>query len=155
MTTSRFLPIANLIGCLLISGIIVAQWLKERGLDTRIESLNEQLVTTREQYEAEKTHTAALENDVAQLKQSIESMVKVRKETEEAMVRMTTERDAQAANLAAAATTNNQATQQQVKIWEKAIADRDAKIRDLNNTLTASRARLDEAIEKLKAAGAR
>ncbi|MEO5716599.1 MAG: hypothetical protein ABIT37_24180 [Luteolibacter sp.] len=152
MSLSRILPIANLVGCLLITGIIVAQWLKERGLDSKIHGLNQQLVATRDQYDAEKKHTAALESDVAQLKESIESTVKSRKETEDALAKLIAERDAQAA---ASATTLNQANQEQVKIWEKAIADRDGKIRDLSASLTATRARLDDAVENLKAAGAR
>ncbi len=155
MTTSRFLPIANLIGCLLITGIIVAQWLKERGLDSRIEGLNQQLVVSRDQYEGEKTRAAALERDVSQLKESVESTVKARKETEDAMAKMIADREALAAVAASSAANTNQAAQDQVKTWEKAIADRDVKIKDLNASLTASRERLDEAIAKLKAAGAR
>ena len=155
MTTSRFLPIANLIGCLLITGIIVAQWLKERGLDTRIDELNQQLVAAHDLYEGEKIHADALANDVSQLKESVESTVKARKETEEALFRITAERDAMAASANAAATTANQSSQEQVKIWQKAIADRDAKILELNSTLTATRERLNEAISKLKEAGAR
>lgn len=155
MTTSRFLPIANLIGCLLITGIIVAQWLKERGLDSRIEGLNQQLVVSRDQYEGEKTRAAALERDVSQLKESVESTVKARKETEDAMAKMIADREALAAVAASSAANTNQAAQDQVKTWEKAIADRDVKIKDLNASLTATRERLDEAITKLKAAGAR
>ena len=155
MTTSRFLPIANLIGCLLITGIIVAQWLKERGLDSRIEGLNQQLVASRDQYEGEKTRAAALERDVSQLKESVESTVKARKETEDAMAKMIADREALAAVAASSAANTNQAAQDQVKTWEKAIADRDVKIKDLNASLTATRERLDEAITKLKAAGAR
>ncbi len=152
MSLSRILPIANLVGCLLITGIIVAQWLKERGLDSKIQSLSQQLATTREQYDTEKKRTAALESDVAQLKESVESTVKARKESEDAMAKLIAERDAQNASTAEAA---SQANQEQVKIWEKAIADRDEKIRTLNESLTATRARLDEAVAKLKAAGAR
>lgn len=151
MTTSRFLPLLNLAGCLLITGIILAQWLKERGLDTRIEHLNKQLVSTREQYEAEKKRAAALDNDISQLKESVESTVKAHKETEDALAKLVAERDAQAATVATA----NQFSQEQVKVWEKAIADRDEKIHTLSSGLTATRARLDEAIAELKAAGAR
>ncbi len=151
MTASRFLPILNLVGCLLITGIILAQWLKERGLADRINTLDQQLVTSREQYELEKKRAANLENDVAQLKESIESTVKARQETDAAMAKMIAEHQAQVATVATA----NQSNQEQVKIWEKAIADRDEKIRTLNAGLTATRERLDEAIARLKEAGAR
>ena len=151
MTPSRFLPFLNLAGCLLITGIILAQWLKERGLDTRIKELNHQLVVTREDRDTEKKRATALENDVAQLKASIESTVQARKETEDAMAKLVADSQAQAATVASA----NQSNQEQVKIWEKAIADRDAKIRELNTSLTTTRERLDEAVAKLKEAGAR
>ena len=52
------------------------------------------------------------------------------------------------------ATTREQAAAK-IKAWEDAIAARDAKLQSLNADLTATRARLDEAIAKLKAAGAR
>ena len=148
MTTSRFLPFLNLAGCLLITGIILAQWIKERGLDARIEILNKQLVATREQYDLENKRAATLEHDITQLKESIESTVKARRETEDAMTKLVAERDAQTTALATA-------SQEQAKVWEKAIADRDEKIRTLNAGLTATRERLDEAVARLKAAGAR
>lgn len=152
MTASRFLPLLNLVGCLLITGIILAQWLKERGLADRIGTLDRQLVATRGQYELEKKRAAALEHDVSQLKESIESSLKARKETEGAMATMIAEQQARVATMA---TANQSNQQQQAEIWEKAIAGRDEKIRTLAAGLTATRARLDEAIAKLKAAGAR
>ena len=151
MTTSRFLPLLNLVGCLLISGLILAQWHKERGLDTRIKELNQQLVAAGEQHDAEMKRATALENDIAQLKESIESIVKTRTETEDAMAKLVAESQARATTVA----TTNQSNLEQAKIWEQAIADRDAKIRELNSSLTATRERLNEAIAKLKEAGAR
>ena len=151
MTSSRFLPLLNLAGCLLITGIILAQWLKERGLDSRIKELNHQLAVTREERDIERKRATALENDVAQLKDSIESTVQARKETEDAMAKLVADGQAQAATIASA----HQSNQEQVKIWEKAIADRDVKIRELNTNLTTTRERLNEAITKLKEAGAR
>ena len=148
MTTSRFLPLLNLAGCLVITGIILAQWLKERGLEEKIDSLHQQLTVTRDQFEAETTRASALENDVAQLKESLESTVRAKHEIEAAMAKLITERETQTAGLATA-------TQQQAKLWENALAERDEKIRTLNSGLTATRDRLEEAISKLKAAGAR
>lgn len=145
MSTSRILPIVNLVGCVLITGIIVAQWLKERGLGGRIDALNQQLAVARDQYTAEKTRAAALESDVAQLKESVEATVRSRKEAEDALAKLIAERDAQAADAAESA-------RGQVQIWEQAISERDAKIRELNGNLTALRQRLDEAVAKLKAA---
>lgn len=155
MTTNRFLPILNLVGCLLITGIIFAQWLKERGLDTRIGELNKKLTVTREQHAAEKTRAAALENDVAQLKESLAATVQARKDADDAMGKLVAERDAQTAERNAQTAGLATANQEQVKVWETAIAERDAKIRELNTGLAATRERLNEAIEKLKEAGAR
>lgn len=152
MITSRILPVANLIGCVLITGIIVVQWLKERGFNHQIETLNEQLVTAHDELESGKARALALENDVTQLKESVESTVLARKEAEEALAKVTVERDAQVAAQTAAA---QKLMQEQVQVWEKAIADRDARIRELGNSLGTTRARLDAAIEKLKEAGAR
>ncbi len=152
MTTSRILPIANLIGCLIITCIIVFQWLKERGAQDRIVMLHGQLVTTRQDLDTEKTRSSALESDVAQLKAAVEATFQARREDEEAMAVMTAEREARAATAAA---TNRDTIAKQTGLWEKALAERDAKIRELNASLTATRARLDEAIKKLQAAGAR
>jgi chromosome segregation ATPase len=144
---NRVLPIVNLIGCILVTGVIIAQWLKERGLGTRIENLTEQVAEARDQVETERERASALERDVAQLKEAVESTVQARREAEETFTRTLGERDAQAAELATAA-------QQQVQLWEKAIAERDERIRALNSDLAATRKRLDEAVAKLKAAAA-
>ena len=91
MTTSRFLPILNLVGCLLITGVLLAQWLKERGLDERIDTLGKELVAAHgKTTEAEKRATA-LESDVTQLKGAIEATTKARQEAEEAASRITAE----------------------------------------------------------------
>jgi len=148
VTLRRFLPILNLFGCLLISGIIVFQWLKERGLETRITVLQGQLAGSRELYQAEKLRVAALENDVVQLKESIESSARAGKQAEAALATAIAERDAQSTGLATA-------NQEQVDVWQKAIAERDEKIRSLGTSLAATRERLDEAVTQLKAAGAR
>jgi len=148
VTTSRFLPILNLVGCLLITVVIVAQWLKERHLGERIESVSRELVTSRDQTaEAEKRATA-LEGDVAQLKESIEATARARKEGEEAAARIAADQNAKMVTLATA-------SEEQVKTWQEAIAERDEKIRTLNSSLASARERLNEAIAKLKAAGAR
>lgn len=148
MNTSRFLPIINLVGCLLITGIIVAQWLKERGLDSRIEGLTRQVSETRGQYDAERKRATALERDVAQLKEAIEATVQARKDAEETLAKSLAERNSQTALLTAAA-------QEQTQTWQKAIAERDERIRSLNTDLLATRKRLDEAIAQLKDAGTR
>ncbi len=151
MTLSRFLPLLNLVGCLLITGIILAQWFKERGQNTRITQLAHQLTVARDQRDAEIKRTAALEGDIVQLKEAIESTVQARNETEAAMAKLVAESQTHAASLATA----TQSNQDQAKVWETAIAERDTKIRELDAELTNTRRRLDEAVSKLKQAGAR
>ncbi|NJR42779.1 MAG: hypothetical protein HC767_09050 [Akkermansiaceae bacterium] len=146
MSANRFLPILNLIGCLILLGVLLAQWLKERGMSQKISALNQQLVISRNESVAERMRASALENDVAQLKESVESTVKARQETEAAMEKLIAEHQAQARR----ATSSDQSNQEQLKTWEAAIAERDAKLRELSNTLTATRSRLDEAIKNYK-----
>jgi chromosome segregation ATPase len=145
----------NLVGCLLITSIIVAQWLKEQGLDSRIDTLNQQLVAARDQYDTEKGRATALEGDVAQLKESVESTVKARKEAEDNLAKMVAERDAQNAAAANNVAAVNETIESQGKQWKEALAERDAKIKELSASLTATRSRLDEAVSKLKEAAAR
>ncbi len=47
------------------------------------------------------------------------------------------------------------AARAQAKLWETSIAERDAILKQLNSELISTRRRLDEAIAKLKTAGAR
>ena len=148
MTTSRFLPLLNLAGCLILTGLVISQWLKERDLGRQITGLSQQLHTTRDQYDSEKIRATALESDIAQLKESIESAAAARKETEAALAKMTAEYEA-------AVPAAQQTLQAQTALWEKAIAERDAKLGELATTLTATRKRLDEAISKLKQAATR
>lgn len=155
MILQRALPIANLIGCCAISAVILVQWFKERGSDEKIRGLNERVAAETARYEAEKKRALLLESDVIQLKESIGSLAKTRNEIEEAMAKMIAEREAHAASINAAVSLANQANLEKVKTWQEAIAVRDTKIRELNASLSATRARLDEAVEKLKTAGAR
>ena len=148
MTTRRLLPLLNLAGCLILTGLVIFQWLKERDLGQRLTGITQQLHTTRDQYDSEKIRATALESDIAQLKAATESTVKAREETETALAKMTAERDSQV-------TTTQQTHQAQAALWEKAITDRDAKLGELATTLTATRKRLDEAISKLKQAATR
>lgn len=151
MNTNRILIIANLFGCLAISGIILVQWLRESGLAYQLRTTTARLEAVFEEKETERKRAGGLENDVAQLKESIESMAKSRAETEEAIEKLVAEQEARAADSVNA----SQAGQEQAKAWEQALAERDQKIRELNESLVSTRRKLDEAVEKLKAAGAR
>lgn len=148
MKASRVLPILNLLGCLLISGIIVVQWLREIAWNERLGNLRKELAESREQTMAEAKRADSLQSDVDQLKESVEATVAERRKTEEEMGKAIAERDAKTAGIVEEAKT-------QIETWQKAVSERDAAIGKLNTELRNTRQRLDEAIEKLKKAGAR
>ncbi|MFT3990925.1 MAG: hypothetical protein QM680_05895 [Luteolibacter sp.] len=152
--TSRILPILNLVGCILITSLILAQWLKERKLDQRIETLTQELSDSQAQYESEKKRAESLDRDVLQLKESIESAAATKKELEDTLAKLTAEQNAAVTQANTVISETNTAIQDQVKVWEKAIADRDSRIRALNENLVATRQKLNEAIGELKKAGA-
>ena len=148
MKASRILPVLNLIGCLAITGIIVTQWLREVRHNEKIERLGNELSDARALAEAERKRADTLQGDVDQLKDSVESIMQARREAEEDMAARIAASDARVEETAKAA-------EEQIASWQKAVADRDARIRQLDSQLAATRERLDEAIGKLKEAGAR
>jgi chromosome segregation ATPase len=148
MAPARTLPILNLLGCLVLTGLIVAMWQKEQGLVAKNSALATQLAASEEQLTAEKKHAADLSLDISQLKESIESTARSHQELEASLAKITSERDI----LTYAGTTVQEA---QAKVWQTAIAERDAKIKDLDTMLTATRERLDQAIVQLKSLGNR
>lgn len=127
----------NAIGCLVLSGVVVMQWSKERSADQERLVIQSALTKARDQAAAEVKRSAGLERDIAVLKESIES---TRKAAGELL--------AEKLNLSTAAA-------EQAKSWQAAITERDAKLRALDADLTATRQRLDEAIARLKVADGR
>lgn len=148
MTASRFLPILNLVGCVLVTTVILAQWRKEHTLGERIKIINQELVASRDETAAAQKRSTALEADVAQLKESIEATAASHQAAEEEAVRVAAENQQKITEFVTAAN-------EQAEVWKTAIAERDTKITDLSNSLEATRKRLDQAIAKLKEAGAR
>lgn len=143
----RILPILNAIGCLVLSLVVASQWLKERKTDQNLLEVRNNLTAAMDFSAAETRRATALERDIAVLKESIEA---TQKSAEEA-ARAAAENATQATGLETELT----AAREQVKSWEAALTERDAKLRSLNDDLTATRKRLDTAIASLKAAGAR
>ena len=147
MTTRRLLPLLNLLGCLILTGIAITQWRAEHDLRHRLLTQSQQLITAQDQLTTQKSLTTAQESDILQLKESITSLAAARQETEATLAKLTAEREAQVASA-----TTQQTLQAQTTVWEKAIADRDTKLGELAATLTTTRERLDQAIAKLKQA---
>jgi len=145
--SSRALPILNAIGCLALTGLVVVQWRKERLLDATATGVRTELAAAREQAASEGSRRAASERDVAVLKESIEATQRAA----EAATRTAAEKEQAGTQLQAELT----AARDQVAAWETAIKTRDDRIRTLDAHLQETRKRLDEAIAKLKAGGAR
>lgn len=152
--STRLLPVFNAVGCLVLLVLIVIQWKSGQLIENQLrDSREETAQETKSRQEAEK-RAAQLQSDVDGLKASIDS------------IREAAERDKQAASeagkLAAdkasqaeALTTGLGKAQEQARQWEEAVKSRDEKLTELNEALVATRKRLDEAIARLKQAGAR
>lgn len=145
--TPRTLVIINTIGCLLLTALVVVQWRGERELDDTVATLRTQLAAAANQAAEDAKHRAALERDIAVLKETIEATQKAA----ESSTRALAEQEALAERLQTELT----AATEQVAAWETALKARDARILSLAAEIDATRKRLDEAIAKLKEAGAR
>lgn len=141
---SRSLPIINAVGCLVLTALVASQWLKERKSDQVLTATQGELSAAKEFSASESQRATALERDIAVLKESIAA---TQKSAEEAALAAAT--NATAANVLETEVT---AAREQVKAWEAALAERDAKLRSLDAELIVTRQRLDAAIAKLKSA---
>jgi len=144
---SRLLPVINLVGCLALAGLVVVQWRREHVLDMATAGLRKELADSRAQTAEEAERRAALERDIVVLKESMEA-------TQVAA-------ESSARNLAAKQQLAGQleaelaAARQQVTAWEQALKQRDERIGALDAELAKTRARLNEAVARLKEAAAR
>lgn len=145
--TPRTLPLLNAIGCLALTGLVVAQWRKERSMRDELADTKAKLSLSLQQTDEEVKHRTALERDIAVLKETIESAQKAAESSTKDLV----EKDSTVTRLKAELT----AAREQITVWEAAMKTRDEQIRTLNDKLAATRKRLEEAIAKLKAAGAK
>jgi peptidoglycan hydrolase CwlO-like protein len=154
VNTARWLSILNAIGCLVLAGFILIQWRGGQSLSRELhQSRSREILETNARLEAEKL-AKGLQADLDGLKASIDSIQQAAAVAEEEMAVKVEE----ARGLAGLVTE----AQNQIKTWEEAvkardeaIVQRDAKLKELNEALVATRARLDEAVAALKKAGAR
>ncbi len=143
----KALPILNAVGCLGLIVIIVVQWNKgEEIVKERNAALVRQRNTENEKIEVEK-RVYQLQSDVNGLKASIDAM---RAEAEALEKKV-----ADGEELVNHLNIGLHFSHANFQGMEQAIAERDARIVQLNSSLVATRNRLDEAIERLKQAGAR
>lgn len=144
---SRFLTILNTIGCLVLTGLVVAQWFKERSIHQELTAALHQIASSREQTAQESQRRGALERDIAVLKEAIESSQQSAESTTRELSAKSTLASDLEKELATART--------QLAAWETAVKSRDERINTLTTDLAATRQRLDQAIAKLKAAADR
>lgn len=138
----RLVSILNTLGCLALSGCLLFQWFVQRDLEENLKKAKEaELNEGNLRLEAEK-RVAQLDIDVAAMKEAL-TAAKAR-----------ADENAQAADSRAEESqklvTQLQTAHDQFKAWEAAIQSRDAKIKQLDDALGATRRRLDDAIAKLK-----
>lgn len=152
--SSRVFSILNAVGCLCLTGFIFAQWFLGNSVEKELTEAKRSLRDEQNAHFETRERANRLEADVAGLKASLDSLRASAEESEKALAERVKESEAMQATL-------NQGSAQ-AKVYEEAIKARDEalKIRDdrlkeLNEALVATRKRLDEAIAKLKQAGAR
>jgi hypothetical protein len=141
------ITVINAIGCVVLLGIIVAQWVQneeQRKSFRELQSDRQEIIEARD--EAEKNITS-LKTDIVDLKASLEA---TQKAAEEATLAGKTQQDQ-----LQLVGTERDALRLQVSEWEAAIKLRDTALAEQNATLVALRKRLDEAIVELKKAGAK
>jgi CHASE3 domain sensor protein len=141
------ITVINAIGCVVLLGIVVAQWVQneeQRKSFRELQTDRQKIIATRD--EAEKKITS-LETDITDLKASLEA---TQKAAEEATLASKNQQDQ-----LQLVGTERDALHLQVREWEAAIKLRDTALTQQNADLLALRKRLDEAIAALKKAGAK
>ena len=132
----------NAIGCLILAAVVFTQWAKESRTDDAMIQLRLEVADARHLAETETKRTSDLERDIAMLKQSFEAT---------RLAAIASQKSSGVSNMQ----DQLEESRRQIESWKTAIATRDARIRELESDLTATRRRLDEAIVRLKQAGAR
>ncbi|GAA5131951.1 hypothetical protein JIN84_07465 [Luteolibacter yonseiensis] len=136
------LPMLNAIGCLFLAGVVFTQWAKESRDADAATQLRSELAAAQDSAKTEKRHSDTLERDIAVLKQSFEA------------TRLAAAK-AQKSSAATVMESQLATATEQVETWKNSLADRDSRIRELENDLIATRRRLDEAIVRIKQAEVR
>lgn len=147
-------PIINALGTLALAVIVVTQWTQHERSRKEYRELEQHYYATEDARDEALLRAESLETDLAELKVALEATQKTAAEAVLAQQQ-------QAEQFSAASATQNQlsaerdALKAQIANWEAAIKQRDETITTQNTTLTALRQKLDEAIARLKKAGAR
>lgn len=144
---SRILIWLNTIGCLVLVGLVVVQWRGELRANHELGGLRNELAAAQAHADEVAARCQALERDLSVLKESAQQS----SDALNAMRADAATKDARLGELDAALAEANT----RLAEWRTAIAQRDEQITKLNAENAEARRRLDDAIAKLKAAGAR
>ena len=134
---SRSLPMLNAIGCLVLAAVVFSQWAKETRADAEAGKLRVEIAMA---FAASENKRALdLERDIAVLRESLEATYQM-----------------DAAKIAKSGLRESLAdAHRQNESLKKSLADRDARIKQLEADLATTRRGLDEAVVRLRQAGGR
>jgi chromosome segregation ATPase len=144
---ARTITWINAIGCLVLVALVVVQWRGEYVSGRELTNLRTSLAEANAKTAEETARCVALERDLQVLKEAAEQSGKAVESGKS--VAMT--KEARIAELEAAL----KQAGGDVNKWQAAIAQRDDRVRKLEAEVAEARRLLNEAVAKLKAAGAR
>ena len=129
----------NAIGCLVLAGVVFSQWAKETRADAEAAKLRVEIAMAKDFAASENKRALDLERDITVLRESLEAT-----------------RQIDAAKVAKSGLRQSLIdARRQNDSWQKALAERDARITQLEADLAATRRRLDEAVVRLRQSGSR
>ncbi len=136
---SRSLPMLNAIGCLVLAAVVFSQWAKETRADAEAGKLRVEIAMAKDFAASENKRALDLERDIAVLRESLEATYQM-----------------DAAKIAKSGLRESLAdAHRQNESLKKSLADRDARIKQLEADLATTRRGLDEAVVRLRQAGGR
>lgn len=144
MKEQRTLSVVNLVGCLLLGGILIVQWVRNDNLQKERDSARVDKAAVEGQRDAALGDIGVMQKDIGLLKESIESLSK---ESAAMQAEIGGKQD-ESAKL----TADLEVARKGLDEWKLAVEERDKRIAELETNLKATRERLDQAIERLKKA---
>ncbi|MFZ9937011.1 MAG: hypothetical protein ACO3JG_08095 [Luteolibacter sp.] len=151
---ARLLPLLNAVGCIALTVLVAVQWRIEHQSHLVNQGLRKQIAAAETKAAEDAKHRAALERDIALLKESLETtQLAAEKSAADAEKFATALLEQEKINQTLSA--ELAAAREQLAAWEKAVAQRDDRIETLDAELARTRQRLEEAIARLKEDGAR
>ncbi len=124
----------NAIGCLILAGVVFSQWSKESRTDAEMAKLRVDISMAKDLAASESKRALNLERDIAVLREALDS----------------TRQAAVAKGLKSGILSQLDDARDQNDAWQQAVANRDARITQLEADIAATRRRLDEAIARIR-----